>query len=122
VKIVLVAGGLLVVAGFALGASLVPTAQRTPMSVPVGAPGAPVTGPQVPVLAPAVKAPAAANSIARTAEAQPDPAPPVVAAPPVAKPPTRSDINLQIQPIFCTRDHKRMPVCPPLPTPPPDRD
>src|SRR5713226_7389936 len=98
-KIVLVAGGLLVVAGFALGVSLVPEAPETPISVSVGAPGAPVTGPQVPGLAPAapaVKARAAANSIARTAEAQPDPAPPVIAAPPVAKPPTLSDIPLQI--------------------------
>ena len=56
-KILLVAGGLVVVAGLALSASLVPAAHVTPLSIGLGVPGVPVTAVQVPVLgarAPAV--------------------------------------------------------------------
>jgi len=83
-KILLVAAGLVVVAGLALGASLVPAAHVTPLSMSVGVPGVPVTAVQVPLPAlgaPAVAKPATVNSITRSADSPAEVAPPVIPGP-----------------------------------------
>ncbi|HEX6348928.1 MAG TPA: hypothetical protein VF160_06000 [Candidatus Dormibacteraeota bacterium] len=113
-RIVVLAGCLLALAGLALGASLMPASRMAPVSVSLGAPGAPLTIVQAPAAkAPAAKA-AAPNSIARSADQQvaalapviPVPAPPPAAGPSAPQTPAPAP---QVQPTpgsgHCHGDH-----------------
>jgi len=111
-RIVLVAGVLVALAGLALGTSLKPAGHVERVTVSVGAPGVPVTV----VQAPGSKAPGSAvpaKSIARSADQVAETVAPVIPAPP----PAPSDLGPQVQephtPIRCHGELKK--ICPPLP-------
>ena len=113
-KIVVVAAGLLLAAGVALGASLVPAGHVTPVSVSLAVPGAPLM--QVPArAAPALTRPATVNSIARSADTQAETAPPVIPAPALVNPPPPAG-GLQIVQIPQCWGHGNKKQCPPSPS------
>ena len=130
-RIVLLAGCLVGLAGLALGVSLTPMARVSP--VPVSAPGIGLPGAPIPAFvqqAPAQVAPAKkseSNSILKSAGDAKDPAPPVVSAPPLSTPPpapSNNDISPRTDPVKTqcvvkpqTGHRDRTPIvwCPPLP-------
>ena len=116
-KVILVAGSLLALAGLALGASLMPAGRVNQVYVSVGGPGVPA------VLAPAAapKAPTSngpvAKSIAGAAGQQVEAVAPVIAAPPPVRrispsaPPNPTPQVQQPQ----VRCHGEKKLCPPRP-------
>lgn len=133
-RIVLLAGCLVVLAGLALGASLTPMARvnGVPVSAPgIGVPAAPLPALGQPGLAAPVKQAAPALSILKGVGEARDPGPPSVAAPPFSTPPpvpARSDVAPappapQVQCLVKpqSRPHGGTPIaiaCPPLPARP----
>src|SRR5690348_15177656 len=93
-RVILVAGGLLALAGLALGASLMPGDRVNPVYVSIGAPGVPAVLAQ----APAPKAPAAATSIARPAGPQVEAVAPVIPAPALVRSSAPANVGPQVQP------------------------
>ena len=112
-KIVVVAAGLLLAAGVALGASLVPAGHVTPVSVSLAVPGAPLM--QVPArAAPALTKPATVDSIARSADSLVETPPPVIPAPTFVRPPPAG--GPQIVQIPQCGGHGSKKQCPPSPS------
>jgi hypothetical protein len=132
-RIVLVAGCLVVLAGLALGTALKPMAQvkGVPVSAPgIGVPMAPLPALGQPAQAAPAKQSAPARSILKGAGEARDPGPPSVAAPVFATPPApaRSDIAPKAESVAgqcVVKPQAKTPrgtpiaaLCPPLPARP----